>query len=567
MKLSFRQRLFIYFALLFTVFAAGIAVFEHSREKNFKTLILEERLGIYTNIIQTAITDTTTNYESALDKVHSYLPAQLRISVIAQQGNVLYDNTVKDVSKMENHAGRVEIRTAEINGTGSDIRESATKHMPYFYYARKIQSGFIRVALPDDVQMRQFLKADNLFLYFLLGLFVISIFIIHSITSQVGASIKRLRDFALSPDRQDIVFGEDELGETGKKISENYLQLESGRKDLWQVKNKLLQHILISGEGICFFSNNKQVEFYNALFIQYLHQLIDEPHSDVSAVFSDDIFADFLEVLEKSNETTFETQLKKNGKTFSFRANLFDDKSIEVILSDVTKQEKTRQLKVEMTGNIAHELRTPVTSIRAYLETIIRQNLSEEQQLHFITKAYAQSLTLSEMIRDMSVLAKLEEAPQTFGLETIKIEQLLTKLKEESAAELLDKHIHMEWQLPEGLLLKGNTNLVNAVFRNLIENTIRYAGENISINISVYHQDKDYYYFRYYDTGCGIKDEYHLNRLFERFYRVDEGRTRNTGGSGLGLSIVKNAILFHKGSISVKNRKSGGLEFLFQLHK
>lgn len=567
MKLSFRQRLFIYFALLFTVFATGIAVFEHSREKNFKTLILEERLGIYTNIIQTAITDTTTNYESALDKVHSYLPAQLRISVIAQQGNVLYDNTVKDVSKMENHAGRVEIRTAEINGTGSDIRESATKHMPYFYYARKIQSGFIRVALPDDVQMRQFLKADNLFLYFLLGLFVISIFIIHSITSQVGASIKRLRDFALSPDRQDIVFGEDELGETGKKISENYLQLESGRKDLWQVKNKLLQHILISGEGICFFSNNKQVEFYNALFIQYLHQLIDEPHSDVSAVFSDDIFADFLEVLEKSNETTFETQLKKNGKTFSFRANLFDDKSIEVILSDVTKQEKTRQLKVEMTGNIAHELRTPVTSIRAYLETIIRQNLSEEQQLHFITKAYAQSLTLSEMIRDMSVLAKLEEAPQTFGLETIKIEQLLTKLKEESAAELLDKHMHMEWQLPEGLLLKGNTNLVNAVFRNLIENTIRYAGENISINISVYHQDKDYYYFRYYDTGCGIKDEYHLNRLFERFYRVDEGRTRNTGGSGLGLSIVKNAILFHKGSISVKNRKSGGLEFLFQLHK
>ena len=567
MKLSFRQRLFIYFALLFTVFAAGIAAFEHSREKNFKTLILEEKLGIYTSIIQAAITDTTSNYESALDKVHSYLPAQLRISVIAQQGNVLYDNTVKDVSKMENHAGRVEIRTAEINGTGSDIRESATKHMPYFYYARKIQSGFIRVALPDDVQMRQFLKADNLFLYFLLGLFVISIFIIHSITSQVGASIKRLRDFALSPDRQDIVFGEDELGETGKKISENYLQLESGRKDLWQVKNKLLQHILISGEGICFFSNNKQVEFYNALFIQYLNQLIDEPHSDVSAVFSEDIFADFMEALERSNETTFETQLKKNGKTFSFRANLFDDKSIEVILSDVTKQEKTRQLKVEMTGNIAHELRTPVTSIRAYLETIIQQNLPEAQQLHFITKAYAQSLTLSEMIRDMSVLAKLEEAPQTFGLETIKIEQLLTNLKEESAAELLDKHINMEWQLPEGLLLKGNTNLVNAVFRNLIENTIRYAGENISINISVYHQDKDYYYFRYYDTGCGIKDEYHLNRLFERFYRVDEGRTRNTGGSGLGLSIVKNAILFHKGSISVKNRKSGGLEFLFQLHK
>lgn len=95
----------------------------------------------------------------------------------------------------------------------------------------------------------------------------------------------------------------------------------------------------------------------------------------------------------------------------------------------------------------------------------------------------------------------------------------------------------------------------------------QYAGEGIEIRVSKYKEDKDFYYFSFYDTGIGIYDETHLTRLFERFYRINEGRTRDTGGTGLGLSIVKNAVAFHKGTITAKNRKEGGLEFLFQLHK
>ncbi len=87
------------------------------------------------------------------------------------------------------------------------------------------------------------------------------------------------------------------------------------------------------------------------------------------------------------------------------------------------------------------------------------------------------------------------------------------------------------------------------------------------INVSIYNEDADFYYFSFYDTGIGVKDETYLNRIFERFFRISEGRTRDNGGTGLGLSIVKNAVLFHKGNISVKNRKEGGLEFLFTLKK
>ncbi len=94
---------------------------------------------------------------------------------------------------------------------------------------------------------------------------------------------------------------------------------------------------------------------------------------------------------------------------------------------------------------------------------------------------------------------------------------------------------------------------------------MKYAGEEVRIVIELYRKDKEYFYFSFYDTGQGIVDERHLTRLFERFYRINQGRTRETGGTGLGLSIVKNAILFHKGDIIVKNRTQGGLEFLFRI--
>jgi len=172
---------------------------------------------------------------------------------------------------------------------------------------------------------------------------------------------------------------------------------------------------------------------------------------------------------------------------------------------------------------------------------------------------------LSELMQDMSLITKIEEAPQSFKMENVNILHLLQMLKEDLALPLQEKNIDMQWNIPDDLMVNGNQNLLYAIFRNLTDNVIRYAGENIKIRISKYNEDRDFYYFSFYDTGSGIADENHLNRLFERFYRINEGRTRDSGGSGLGLSIVKNAIAFHKGNIMVKNRKESGLEFLFQI--
>ena len=114
--------------------------------------------------------------------------------------------------------------------------------------------------------------------------------------------------------------------------------------------------------------------------------------------------------------------------------------------------------------------------------------------------------------------------------------------------------------------IQGNHNLVYSIFRNLLENTIQYAGENLEAGIECYKQDSERYYLRFYDTGAGVDPAY-LPRLFDRFLRIDEGRSRKTGGTGLGLSIVKHAVIFHGGDIYVRNRENGGLEFFFSLKK
>lgn len=567
MKWNFRQRLFLYFAILFAVFTVGIALFEHSRERAIKTEGLEEKLDVFAELIHSALSTEPGNYADELHKLRATLPNDLRVTIISGEGKVLYESAIDNFSSMENHANRIEIKTAVIKGNGTDIRESESTHRPYLYYAKMFDNQFVRVALPYDIQLQQFLKVNNLFLYFLIVLFLLTLFIIHKITQQFGNSIQRLRDFALHPGNSNISFVEDELGEIGKRIADSYHQLEENKKKLSLEKQKLLQHILISEEGICFVSSSQEVEFYNGLFVQYLNQLVDESGSSPQAVLKDDTFALLHQFLEQTNEKYFETQIKKRGKIFSLRANIFEDKSFEIMLTDITQQEKTKQLKQEMTGNIAHELRTPVTSVRAYLETILEQPLPEDQKHHFIQQAYYQTVTLSEMIKDMSIIAKMEEAPDSFSLEKVDLSSLLLTLKNEQTENFERKHIRMESQLPENLVINGNSNLLTSIFRNLIENSVRYAGENIKINVSVINEDKDFYYFSFFDTGMGIKNEIHLNRLFERFYRVQEGRTRETGGSGLGLSIVKNAVLFHKGNISVKNRKEGGLEFLFTLKK
>ncbi|GAB6012031.1 sensor histidine kinase [Viscerimonas tarda] len=583
MKTSYKQKLFLYFVVIFALFTIGILLFEQSREREHKTEALEEKLDAFADIVHVALKQQS-NQQQVIDSLKSLLPENIRLTVIDRQGHVLYDNEIKEISQMGNHAQRPEMKNAREKGKGYDIRVSSSNNKEYLYYAKRFNDNYIRVALPYDIQVRHFLKPDNLFLYFIIIFFVVMLALINWVAGRFSKSIKQLRDFTyliengdwrlenennFQPSTLKAQFPKDELGEISEKIAENYLQLKESEKEIALEREKLLQHVHSSEEGLCFFSADKSVEFYNGLFIQYLNTITDEADSNPPSVFTDISFEKitaFIANREKA-DTYFEAQINKQGRDFVVRVNIFEDNSFEIIINDITKQEKTRRMKQEMTGNITHELRTPVTGIRGCLETIIEHPLTPEKKQYFIERAYNQVLVLSELIQDMSLITKIEEAPQSFNLEAVDVEKLLENLKNDMEIFLRDKNIQMEWNLDGEVIVRGNRNLLYSIFRNLTDNVIRYAGPDVSIAIKKYNEDKDFYYFSYSDTGTGIPEEQHLNRLFERFYRINEGRTRDTGGSGLGLSIVKNAIAFHKGTIVAKNKAGGGLEFLFSLRK
>ncbi|MBQ3851395.1 MAG: hypothetical protein II751_04705 [Bacteroidales bacterium] len=236
---------------------------------------------------------------------------------------------------------------------------------------------------------------------------------------------------------------------------------------------------------------------------------------------------------------------------------------------------RNRQLKQEMTSNIAHELKTPVSSIRGYLEILLSDKpVDDERRRYFLDRCFRQTLRLSDLIQDVSIINKLEESADLFP----RTEVDATEVAKEAIGDLADKAasagITIYNNLPS-MPLGGNRELLYCIFRNLVENSIAYAGIDIDIVLETYKESPDHYYIHYYDTGKGVADEY-LSRLFDRFVRIDEGRSRQNGGTGLGLSIVKHAVLFHGGEIYAKNRGSGvgsadnhlsGLEFFFSLKK
>lgn len=227
-------------------------------------------------------------------------------------------------------------------------------------------------------------------------------------------------------------------------------------------------------------------------------------------------------------------------------------------------------LKRQLTQNIAHELKTPVASIQGYLETILENpNINEATRQQFLERSYAQSQRLTSLLQDISTLNRMDDAPEITTGERVDISALVPNIQKETALQLSEKHMSFDNRLPGGIVVNGNSSLIYSIFRNLTDNAIAYAGLGTTISLSAERLDDDgdglpKWHFCFADNGVGVPEE-HLPRLFERFYRVDKGRSRKMGGTGLGLAIVKNAVLLHGGTISVHNREGGGLAFDFTL--
>lgn len=248
----------------------------------------------------------------------------------------------------------------------------------------------------------------------------------------------------------------------------------------------------------------------------------------------------------------------------------------ERIIKIYKRLQTTRQeqdiLKRQLTQNIAHELKTPVASIQGYLETILdNPNINDRMREQFLKRCYAQSQRLTSLLQDISTLNRMDDAPDMIGTEDVNISEIVANIQKETALQLQQKQMSFVNKLPNDVMVKGSPSLIYSVFRNLTDNAIAYAGMGTTITLTaqpIENIDEEMkspkWQFTFSDNGVGVPVE-HLPRLFERFYRVDKGRSRKMGGTGLGLAIVKNAVLLHGGTIRVVNNFNGGLRFDFTL--
>ena len=248
------------------------------------------------------------------------------------------------------------------------------------------------------------------------------------------------------------------------------------------------------------------------------------------------------------------------------------------IASTFSQLEKAKKYKQQISHNIAHELKTPLTGVRAYLETIINsEDMTPEQMRKFVGKAYSQTIRLADLVDEVSTLNKLDESSELakadeslYRIEEVNIKSCLDDILEEIGYKLEKNNITFNPRVSSRLKINGCYNLIYSLFKNLIDNSIEHGGSGIEISLvagieQVSGEGGYKINFTYTDTGKGVPAEA-LERIFERFYRVEEGRTRKTGGSGLGLAIVKNAVVFHKGTITASEREGGGIIFKFSLY-
>ncbi len=580
--LSYKSKLLLNFTALFAVFTLIFVMFQYRRERQYKRELLEERLRCYANMVASHADTTAVPFTASPSLTPTafqrMLPPELRLTIIDTDGQVLFENAGHRPEEMNNHLGRPEVQAALLKGEGSDIRFSTTEDRAYFYFAKSYGARIVRVALPYNDTVQNFMKADNVFLWFVLILFPVVLVLLIYISDRFGKAVSGLKDFMRSADRglvdyDRIDFPHSELGDIGRAIMEKYRQLEKSNTVIANERERLLRHFHYFGEGIAIFSHERQCLYANARFMQYMNLLLDRPTANVDALWEVDSMSpavEFLALHRKPRPTAeeapfFRFTLPAGGTTFAVQLLIYADAGFELTLTDVTVAEKNRQLKQQMSNNITHELRTPVSSVRGFIETLLQcPQLSEERKRACLEKAHAQTVRLTDLIRDVALITKTEEAPDLIPREALNLTQVVRDATED-LHDVLDKAgMEVLTELPSTLPMCGNYSLLYAIFRNLLENSARYAGAGAEVHIDCYNRTDHVAYLTVYDTGCGVP-EAHLPRLFERFYRVSEGRTRDCGGTGLGLSIVRNAVRFHGGDISVRNRREGGLEFLFTL--
>ena len=557
---------------------------EENSLNNIQSSLIAQSYSIQNQISLESLKKEDTLSLDALAKVLSP-KIKSRITVINKDGRVLADSekSRQDTLKMENHLNRPEINTALTGKIGIDTRYSRTLKIDMLYVALPIKEGneaigVLRLALPlESVQktLSTIRRIVLLGLLFALGLaFILSYIVTSNIIKPINRIIQVTRKFSEGDFTHRIInYSKDEIGELTLTLNKMAQDLEDKIKEIRQQNQELAAIFNSMIEGIVVIDKTSRIVSLNPA----IEKIFGVSKEDAQGKI-------FLETIRNNEILEIINKVLSNGKVLSaevtlvfpvqgiFEVNatpIFENDSVNgclVVIHDITEIRRLETIRRDFVANVSHELKTPLTSIKGFVETLLEGALDDkENNRNFLKIIQSHAERLDSLVNDLLSLSSLESKEMVLYKEEINLNHELTEVISGFKSQVKKKGIEIKNEIPAGISLKADKGRIKQVFTNLIDNAVKFNKEKGFVRIYA-EQLNNKIRISVEDSGIGIpaKD---IPRIFERFYRVDKARSRELGGTGLGLSIVKHIVELHGGMVEVESTEGLGSKFWFTLNK
>ncbi len=503
-----------------------------------------------------------TQGEDYLQAVRGYTG---RITLIAPDGTVLFDDR-EDAATMDNHADRPEVRQALETGTGRDQRKSQTLGTRTLYYAQRLPDGnVLRVAMGADSVFSEAMRFVPVLLVILVLLVLLAALVARRQTKAILAPVN---DVDLDAPLRSSAY--EELSPLLRRIAAQREQIDTQMKELWAQKREFEAITRNMAEGLLVVGRDGLVLTINESARRILGAEAppegDEGPRPVLA-YNRNLQLDAA-VRQAAVGERVEQVLELNGRKYRVVAspNRGGDgapSGVVVLLMDDTERLEAEARRREFSANVSHELKTPLTSISGYAEIMKNGLVKPEDTVDFAGRIYDEASHLIALVEDILKLSRLDEKPASLVRERLALYALADRVAESLAPRAEQAGVRLDVDGNETLAVEGVPSILGEVVYNLIDNGIRYNRPGGSVDVRVARDGGDAL-LTVADTGIGIPPA-HMDRVFERFYRVDKSHSRAGGGTGLGLSIVKRGVLFHEGEIDLASEPGKGSTFCIRL--
>ena len=504
-----------------------------------------------------------------------------RVTFIDAAGRVTGDSEVTetDLPRVANHGDRPEVVEARAGGIGRARRYSQTAERDFLYAASAVEDSpiaFVRLALPL-VSMREQLAPIWRTSLLALGAGLLAALALawatsHWLTARVraiAAVARRYKQGDLSRPARD--YGDDEIGEVARALDDSVQELgrrlEESRRDRAHMEAILAGMfegvVLVNGAGRLLLANaaaRAMLRLPDAPENRHYREIVRQP--GVASLVDQALAGRAAEQLDL-------TLNRDPGRAFAARSSPIsapDGAGAVLVLHDVTALRRADRIRRDFVANVSHELRTPLTAVRGYVEALLDMHTEEagSQSRRFLEIVARHTLRMERLVKDLLRLARLDAGQETLERATISLEALAAAIASELEADIAARRMRLVVTTgPGASTVTGDPAKLHDALRNLVENAVRHGAEGTEVSVAA-RRDAGTLVIEVGDRGPGIPPQ-DLERIFERFYRVDRARTRDDGGTGLGLAIVKHLIGLHGGTVSAANREGGGAVFTLRL--